>query len=166
LCFDLQGNLLVSTLPESGQKGTVLKFDGTTWSTVYESPLPGYWISTMVIDAAGTLWLGELNREAIGNDYGGGLWSLTGNTLRNYTITNSSLSSNSIVELALDKQENLWIGTYSGGLVKFDRKNTWQTISSDNSPMPGLNSVELIRSDKEGNIWIAVQFFGLAVIKP
>lgn len=166
LCFNLEGDLLVSSLPEAGQAGTVMKFDGQNWSTIYASAFKDHWISSMVVDNAGTLWMGELDRKMIGNEYGGGLFSLTGSTLVNYTIANSKISSNSVTELSIDGAQNLWIGTYNGGLIKFNRKDQWLTINSENSPMPWPNSVEHIRLDKAGNVWISIQQYGLAMVTP
>ena len=166
VCFDQAGNLLVSTLPARDAKGVVMKFDGQNWETMYVCSEAGHWIAAMAVDRLGTLWLGELYRETIGNEYGGGLLRYDGKQWKNYTIENSGLPSNSVVELWLDQEDNLWVGAYNGGLSRFDKKETWKVINQENSPMPFTSSIEHIRSDKEGQVWFAVQSHGLAMIRP
>lgn len=166
LCFDLAGNLLVSTLPPDGQAGVVMQYDGQQWTTLYTAPFTGYWIATMVVDTQGVLWMGELNRDAVGVDEGGGVLAWRDGQLTRFTAGETKLPSNSVVELTLDEVQNLWVGTYDGGLVRFDRKHQWKTINSDNSPMPFPNSVEHIRFDTEGRLWMAIQFLGLASFMP
>ena len=50
---------------------------------------------------------------------------------------------------------------YTGGLAKLTDKNEWKLFNSQNTPMP-FESIEHILVDDNENIWIAIQFYGLA----
>jgi len=77
---------------------------------------------------------------------------LTFNTL------NSGLLSNNITALAIDGNNNKWIGTDSG-LVKYDG-NTWTIYDSLNTGTP-INDILAIAIDGIGNKWIGTNY-GLA----
>ena len=162
LAFDNSVNLLISTLPKTynNEKGVLLKFDGTNWVTLYTCSQVGYCITGIETDESGNIWLGIADRTRVGLIYGGGLLKFDGITWTNYNIYNSGLPSNSVVELCLDQDENLWIGTYDGGLAKFDRKKEWTVFNTYNSPLPG-NNIEQIEVDSTGNLWIGIQYSGL-----
>ncbi|CUU08034.1 Por secretion system C-terminal sorting domain-containing protein, partial [Candidatus Thermokryptus mobilis] len=68
-----------------------------------------------------------------------------------YNASNSGLPSNYINAIAIDGQDNLWIGTEEG-LAKFDGVN-WTVYNSSNSGLPS-KYVNAIAFDKEGNKWI------------
>lgn len=82
---------------------------------------------------------------------------------KEYDINNSGLPSNSIVQLCLDKDENLWIGTY-GGVAKFDGVDQWTIYNKLNS---GLlwDEINIIAIDKMDNKWFGVHFSGLTVFR-
>jgi len=162
LAFDNSGNLLISTLPNAynDEKGVLLKFDGTNWVTLYTCSQVGYYITGIETDESGNIWIGIIDRMTVGFIYGGGLLKFDGITWGNYDIYNSGLPSNSVVELCLDQDENLWIGTYDGGLAKFDRKKEWTVFNTHNSPLPG-NNIEQIEVDSIGNLWLGIQYSGL-----
>ncbi|MCX7762036.1 MAG: hypothetical protein N2252_04250 [Candidatus Kryptonium sp.] len=69
-----------------------------------------------------------------------------------YNRANSGLPDNSVQSIAIDKQGNKWIGTWDGGLAKFDGKN-WVVYNRANSGLPS-NNVYSIAIDKQGNKWI------------
>lgn len=52
-----------------------------------------------------------------------------------YDTLNSGLPSNYVYKLAIDKNNNLWIGTFSKGIVKFDGNN-WICFNTKNSQLP------------------------------
>ena len=70
-----------------------------------------------------------------------------------HTRANSKLPSNYITSLASDKDDAIWIGTFGGGLVRFDGV-TMEIYNSENSMLPG-NYVRAIDIDKDGKLWIS-----------
>jgi ligand-binding sensor domain-containing protein len=60
--------------------------------------------------------------------------------------------SNYVYAIAIDGQGNKWIGTYGGGLAKFDGIN-WTVYNTANSGLPS-NYVYAIAIDRQGNKWI------------
>ncbi len=62
--------------------------------------------------------------------------------------------------LSIDANGNKWIGTYGGGLAKFDG-TTWTTYNTANSGLPN-NYVRAIAIDANGNKWIGTYGGGLA----
>ena len=62
--------------------------------------------------------------------------------------------------LAIDGSGNKWIGTWNGGLAKFDGTN-WTVYNTSNSGLPD-NAVCCIAIDGSGNKWIGTYDGGLA----
>jgi len=107
-----------------------------------------------------------INALAIEGDYiwvgtnGGGLVKLnmlTGEKV-NYT-KGSGLPSNYVLAIAIDGQGNKWIGTWEGGLAKFDGVN-WTVYNTSNSGLPD-DYVYAITIDGLGNKWIGTWRGGL-----
>jgi ligand-binding sensor domain-containing protein len=96
-------------------------------------------------DEGNYLWIGT---------WGGGLVRLnkmTGEFII-YDKWNSGLPDNDVRAIAIDAQGNKWIGTYWGGLAKFDGVN-WTVYNTSNSGLP-YNRVTAIAIDGQGNKWI------------
>jgi ligand-binding sensor domain-containing protein len=91
------------------------------------------------------LWVGT---------YGGGLVKLNKSTgeFIVYDKWNSKLPDNYVLAIAIDGQGNKWIGTWFGGLSKFDGAN-WTVYNTSNSGLP-YNTVLAIAIDGQGNKWI------------
>ena len=62
------------------------------------------------------------------------------------------LPHNWIYDLYQDSRGRIWVGTWGGGLAKFE-SNSWQVFTTKN----GLysNEVTCIREDRSGRIWLA-----------
>lgn len=81
--------------------------------------------------------------------------------------SNSKLSYNNIHSLLVDTDENLWIGTYTGGLNKAKLNTDGQykisTYRSDKHQKNTLssNSIYSLLEDSKGNIWIGTRGGGL-----
>lgn len=73
--------------------------------------------------------------------------------------TNGKLPDNNVDCLAVDLNNNLWIGTYFYGLVKFDGTN-WTNYNTQNSPLKN-NDIRGLAVDKQNNIWIATYSDGV-----
>ena len=90
--------------------------------------------------------------------YSGGLASFDGTTWKVYKTSNSDIPDNVVYAMAVDKQNNLWIGTLLG-LAKFDGSE-WTKYDLMNSGQP--YTVSSIVIDGNNNKWLATGR-GLAV---
>lgn len=70
-----------------------------------------------------------------------------------YLTSNSGLPQDYITGVAEDKNGNIWLGTGSEGLVKFDGKK-FTNYRAGNSSFVSSNYVKRVKSDKENNIWV------------
>src|SRR3546814_10192260 len=81
----------------------------------------------------------------------------------------SSLSHNHVKSLHLDKDGNLWVGTYTGGLNLL-RKGTqaFRHIRHDPAVSHSIsnNNVYAIKEDVGGNLWFGTYGGGLNLKKP
>lgn len=71
----------------------------------------------------------------------------------------TGLHDDFITCLAIDKQNNKWIGTYSNGIAKFGGEN-WEIFTTSNSGLPN-DSIEEITFDRNGILWIATKKSGV-----
>ena len=173
---DTEGNLWIGTrhvgfLTNEGEpviwEGGLVKKTGDGW-TVYDknnSDLPCSSICSLVFDSEGVLWISTRDDlDVVGEIYGGGLTKFDGNGWHSYTIWNSPLTSNTIFDICIDEDENLWLGTCSGGLVKFNRRDEWAAYNKTNSGIAS-NTVSVIAVDSLGHKWIGHLFEGLSIFR-
>ncbi len=158
VCEDSRGQIYAGTVPDSGTKGVVLKYDGTNWTKWHEADVPGAWYSKLVFQGD-TYWLASLYRPY--QDGGLGLYKgiASSKYLRNYNTDNSGLVGNSVVDMAIDGNNVLWLGTYSG-LCSFDGSE-WTTYLDRKTS----NNIEWIIADDPQYVWMAVQYSGLSRLK-
>ena len=156
MCYDAQRDMLLL-----GNKNSSLFLIGDNGSrTVIQKDSQGnplgrlYGISK---DSKGNYWL-------CSKDYG--LFRMTWQN-GSYTITNYrhnpddqwSLSSDNAYQTCEDKQGNIWIATYGGGVNVMTRDKQGKTIfyhSGNNMSKYPYNSYQKVRTitaDKEGNVW-------------
>lgn len=160
VCFDKSGNLYANTVSNLEEPGVVMKYDYNKWDTVMVSSGNAKWVSCMYSDHQNNLWLGVLSRYAVAPESGDGLFKLKNGTITNYNIYNSKIPSNSVIDITVDHENNKWIATYSGGLVKFSPDGKWKIFNPQNTPMTN-SSIEHVMVDGNNNVWIA-DFYGLA----
>jgi len=79
-----------------------------------------------------------------------------------YNTSNSNIPNNSITGgIALDKNNNIWIGTQGSGVVKFDGTN-WTQYNMSNSGLPS-DVISCLASDTINNcIWVGTVGDGVA----
>jgi len=130
IVVDLQGNVWV------GHGSGVWKFDGANWSNFESGNLSQ--VGCLAIDQNGYLWAGT---------YAKGLSMYNGQGWVNYNRQNSGLSSNNVRDIAVDRQNRIWIGT-EWGMDVFDGQN-WQTYNMHNSDLTD-NDVYSIAAGGQG----------------
>lgn len=139
--------------------GCLFKYDGEVW-TIYDasnSGLPTNYISTLAFDSNSVLWVStrtEGTPNPVGIIFGGGLTRFDGSTWITYTIDNSDLPSNTIRDIFIDNEDNVWLATCDGGLAKLDKNNNWKVYNVFNSGL-AVNDVSKVIADSRGNIWAA-----------
>ncbi len=164
ICLDNQKNLYASTMPDFDEPGIILKYNYEKWDTLVICSTNAKWVPCMHFDIENNLWFGVLSRKNVAPESGDGLYKYDGEIFTNYNIYNSKLPSNSIIDIAIDKHNNKWIGMYSGGLARLNQNNEWKIFNKDNTPMP-FEAIEHIVVDNSDNIWMSIQFYGLARLK-
>jgi sugar lactone lactonase YvrE len=96
-------------------------------------------------------WIGTNN---------GGLAEFDGESWNVYNEDNSGIPDNSIRCLAVDNQNNFWVGTKLSGLCKWSGKDDVEVFDTDNSDIPGNNIFALIPEDD--HLWIGTLRDGIA----
>jgi len=136
--------------------GGLAKFDGKNWY-IYDTSNSGLLypnVGRIAFDSEGIMWVATWYPGIAGIEYGGGLTKFDGTNWTTYDIYNSPLTSNTIFDIVVDKDDNLWLCTCAGGLVKYDRKNNWTIYDQMNSGI-AFNSQTTLAIDSFGNKWIA-----------
>jgi signal transduction histidine kinase/ligand-binding sensor domain-containing protein/DNA-binding response OmpR family regulator len=126
--------------------------------------IPGDVIFSIAEDPDGQIWIGTEND---------GLAILAPNSENFRTIThddmdNSSLGSNSIYALYKDRQDNMWVGTYSGGVNLYNRGMSLFTHYKRNSGARTLsnNAILAFAGGDNGKIWVATDGGGVDLFDP
>jgi streptogramin lyase len=122
--------------------------------TEYDLPRKETLPHDAAVDSHGMVWYGDFGTHMLGM-----LDPKTGKaTEYPLPITKPGAPLGSL-DLVLDKQENIWMGTmYQGSLAKFDRKTktftTWGSPDFRNRDEARIAMVMPINSDVDGQVWI------------
>jgi len=105
LAIDGRDNIWIGTFG-----GGLAKFDGTNWTVykTYNSGLPDGGVLSLAIDGF-NIWIGTWEGLAL---FDGSNWAV-------YKTSNSGLPDNWVYALAIDGSDNIWIGTWLGGLAVY-----------------------------------------------
>lgn len=130
----------------------VSKFNGSTWTTyTYLDGLPGDALATAAInlitlDASGNIWFAT---DMGISEYDGSFTNI------NQASVGDSMLSNYITTIAIDANNNKWLGTLSYGMTQLDGNNNW---IKNYRVADGLynNFVQDIDIDSQGNLWIGL----------
>ena len=118
-------------------------------------------ILSLLEDRSGILW--------IGTHLGKGISILEKNFTKFHQINRSNIPSEGLNDdvvwsIFQDDGKNLWIGTYKGGLNKYDKKEN-KFIYYKNNPAnkAGINDnhIRVIKEDFNGNLWLGTYSGGL-----
>jgi Signal transduction histidine kinase len=82
---------------------------------------------------------------------------------RLYTMTDG-LPANDVRRILPDDQGNLWFGTRSGGIAKFQNGKVTEILNKENAL--GSNYILSMEKDSRGNIYIGTHSGGLSIRKP
>jgi ligand-binding sensor domain-containing protein len=83
-----------------------------------------------------------------------------------FNTSNSSLPNNHVRDIAFDKRGYLWVGTWGGGLSRFNQDDgSWKLYNQTNSGIPG-SRINQIYIAKDGKIWMAATDGGFGFFNP
>ena len=108
---DSKGNIWFS----SGTFGAISKYNGTNWTTYFAPNRHNAGASSIAIDKQDNIWLSY-------NDINlGGIVKFDGTNWTIYNTSNSGLTCNYVVAIAIDAQGNKWCAMQGagGGLCEF-----------------------------------------------
>lgn len=161
------GNLLIGTYSNgldlfSKTSGTIINYKN---NPADPRSLGANQVQSIFIDRSGTLWIGT---------FGGGLnyadsFQTKKTNLKFKKYLNDlndpfSISDNRVYVIFEDRDGDFWVGTFGGGLAKFDRKNkrfiSYKNILGDESSIAD-NRVVSIFEDSYGTLWIGTYGGGL-----
>ena len=165
LLFDDDGKLWVATFgggltritKSSSKSKDVFTFE-TLQQGLDEFSLSDNKLLNLFQDSEKNIWIGS---------YYGGLIFIPSNQIKltfgkaiinceRCPISTNNLSPNTVMSFAEDKEHYLWIGTFGGGLIRYD-KNKNETLHFFNDPMNqyslGDNDVLSLCTDRSGIIW-------------
>ena len=124
-----------------------------------------YGIPDIEIDFDDNIWFTETDPWTAGIEFGHGIFRLSGSNLTNYTISNSPLSSNTVFDLSLDRNNTLWITAYAKGIDTLSlTDSTWGHFTVENSHIAD-NDITQIEFDAKDNKWFKSHMGGLTVYR-
>jgi ligand-binding sensor domain-containing protein/signal transduction histidine kinase/DNA-binding response OmpR family regulator len=122
-----------------------------------EQGLPHSEVYCLLQDSQGFIWTGTKDGLARYDGY-------NFKVFRNDELDSLSISDNTITVIYEDQRNQLWIGTQSGGLNLFDRKNEhfyrFQHHPEDSLSL-SQNFITAIYEDQENNLWVGTIIGGL-----
>jgi len=159
-------------------------FDGSTWTSyTTDDGLAHEWVDCIYADSGGDIWLGTFSGvsvfdgstwtnpgvsqhvECVVEDSKGNMWFCTPGGLivydgvnQNKYTTSDGIGGHWISDIAIDDDNNVWVGCgYSGGLSVFNGQ-TWTAYTSEDGM--GWDWVSCLELDDDGNIWVGHTFGG------
>ncbi len=127
--------------------------------------ISGNQINVIYQDRQGAIWLGTksgLNKMIYSQDSSKVIFKHYKHKPNNHR----TVSDNYISAIYQDKAGTLWVGTYVGGLNKFDAKTeTFKTVSVDSNIITNFR-VQAITEDNSGVLWIGSEGGGVFEYNP
>lgn len=160
---DADGNLWIGGVPDGVNFYDVHKARFIQHLAHSDTSLPVDDIICLLSDSTGTVWVGSE----------GGLAAYTGDGKTTRYASNpddpNALRFNAVTSMAEDGHGDIWVGTWSGGLHRFDRgtqkfKNYFPSNHPEGLPNPYVSQ---IARDRDNNIWVGFsERGGFARYKP
>jgi ligand-binding sensor domain-containing protein len=142
--YDNSGNLWVIHQHQDWKRSCYLFCINKNLEEIDLSSYVGIIGSTFIKSNNNILWIGG---------YGLSKFDITQNKIvETYNQSNSSICSDRIIDIAFDKNGELWIASEGGGISNFDGKN-WINYNSINSELIN-NLTTSIAVDKFNNVWV------------
>lgn len=167
----------------------VTQFDGTNWTNYSMADgLVSNNVICILTDSKGNKWFGTTNGVSkyngewftygtgnevfdIAEDHQGRIWFATlngitvydGETFISYT-NQDGLRDGAIISITVDANGNIWAGSQSGGIAKFNGTLPWTTYIADGVNLEA-DYVSSIEADDQTNIWIGYATTGFGVTK-
>lgn len=141
-----------------GTQDGLSKFDGYTFQVYRKVPgvsssLSDNYITSLLTDTHGSLWVGTYSGGVNRLDPGGG-------TVRRYSLRSdgsSSRGSRSVMAIAEDSSGTIWVATWGGGLDMLDAQSgAWTHFEHEkghDSASTGDRSTS-IAVDRQGRLWL------------
>lgn len=107
-------------------------------------------------DSRGDIWMGIISSAATSFL---NRWERATGTFHSYTSSDVSAAATSPTAFQEDRNRNLWIGFYAGGLARY-RNGRFDVFTTDQGVPPGL--VRDLYLDSAGRLWVASSDGGLA----
>jgi ligand-binding sensor domain-containing protein len=104
---DKQGNMWFGT------SDGLSRFNGTTWTSYFTNTQ----VNAVAVDANGAVWAALTYQIVNDNRVSAGVAKFDGETWTTFNKTNSGLVDNTVLSIAIDADDNKWLGTM-GGITK------------------------------------------------
>ncbi len=143
LVFDHEGNLWLST-----KKGGVMRLKHSNFVNYSE-------VDGLALDLINIIEEKEPGIFYVGSD-DGAINIINNNRIYDYKIL-TNLKQNGIRDICFVNKDEVWIGSYSGILIK---KGLREILLTRKNGLPA-HDVRRIRKDSQGNIWVATRSAGL-----
>ena len=130
----------------------VYHFDGVNWTLYsrYDHDLPAG-VNGIQKAANGDIWVSTASDgAAVFHD---SVW-------QTFNKTNSGISTNDLLDVAIDQNGVKWFGSRYKGLIKYDDVN-WDIYTTDSCSIPS-NWVNAVTVDKNNAIWVGTAWDGIA----
>lgn len=149
------GNIWFGTFPYKGLN----RFDGTYQCSNYGlsfSGIPFNHINSIAVDNQERAWFTFTTQDCWACDQYKGLEMRDQNGFTNFSTSNSGIPTDSVTTVAIDPQNNIWIGTYSSGVIKYDG-TSFQLFDSLTYGLPSniVTERDAFAFDSFGNVWVA-----------
>jgi ligand-binding sensor domain-containing protein len=117
---------------------------GSAWTNYDSLPGNNNAVSCMAFETGGRLWIGT---------WLGGAVTFNGSVFSH--VICDSLVSTSITSVAIDKDNNKWLGTYSSGITVLDNSDQWKLNYRSKDGLYN-NYIQDIKVDPKNTVWIGM----------
>lgn len=128
--------------------------DGFIRCSIGQQPGQKVPVNAIVADSKNQLW--------IGTSYGLCVYNHDTST-SDWFINN--VSADVIFSMTIDREDNLWLGTYSDGVHKFSTKDKrFIRVNSGSSPNLVSEKIKSLHIDKKGRLWVGTADAGISIL--
>ena len=112
---------------------------------ILELPIDNGLFHFFAVDNDNNIWAGGLQT---------GLYKIDSElNITEYNMENSSIPTNSMTNIHIDKSNNVWLALWNGNGVLKINSDSWVNFNSDNSNITYQN-IWCLTTDKDDNLWI------------